>query len=504
MGCIIKKLRYNFALVFIAFLVYLFTLSKGLNVFDAPEHAKELSAFIDDFDAYHLMNTQAARGPLYIALTLPLFYVSKFFNISIEFLLNFFSLFPTLIASVFVYKTAKIFLKEKFAFFAALLFIFTPLIWFNSIIADRYSLITCMNSIWLYLLISGLRKKDDKKLLVSSVFLLLSIFSHVLSTPLVFIQIYFVISYKRGIKWFLKHVTVLLPSTPLIVFFGWKILFGMGYHISPSIHSYVFSALLLLWNSVHAFSLPTLIFFIFSLFYINKERKRSKILNSFFICFFLTILVYIPSLALMHYVVIQNFQIIFIFTPIILMIFISKLRNKNLVFVTLLIFMILKNFPAVYYLHYYSHPHELYAKFANKILEHGSTIIAGHELPFYNYYTNFTVYSNPKELKGSENKVYITSQYFKNENEVEFEELKNTTFYWLLKGGYNSYSSIVFENKDIDENKLEVVATYTDVEKIRPMEDTYECFYSIRGNILFKILTCYDFPRLEYKIYRLK
>jgi hypothetical protein len=168
--------------------------------------------------------------------------------------------------------------------------------------------------------------------------------------------------------------------------------------------------------------------------------------------------------------------------------------------------MILKFLPVAMNFSLFPHPHELYANFANDVVENNSVVFVGHEIPFYKMYANPTLvlYGEGDVVDISEisRPLYVTSQYIENENEVEFKELMKLPIYGFFSEGYSSYSTIVLGSKTLNVTDLQVKAEYSGYK--RDMEDTYEWLYSIRGNILLKIFTSYDFPQLEYKIYELK
>lgn len=491
-----------FVLLF-SFLLYFLTLSKGLNVYDAPEYAKEGLEFVEDGNIEHLVKTQYFRNPLYLVTSLPMFYISKFFPI--EFLLNFYSLLPTLLSVFFVYKLSEIFLNSKEAILAAVLFALIPWIWFNSIIADAYSIVVAMNTGWLYFLISGLKIGEDKRLFYSTLFLTLSILAHITSAPLIFVHAYFILSYRKNFKWLIKHSILILPALPILLYFSYKVfLLGGEYKISYSFSTFVFGIALLIWNFIHGLSFPLFIISLLSVAYVNKIRKRSKTLNNLFISFVLILLVYIPFLTMPNYTLILIFQAVFPVIPIIVMLFLKKFKKALFVYAILLIFIFLKFLPVVINLQY-PHPHELYAKFANDVLEKNSTIFVGHEMPFYKMYTsNFKLYGEGDVVNVSKlsSPVYITSQYIENENEVEFKGFKKLPIYKFFSNGYSTYSSIVFSGKILNITNLKVKAVYT--KEVRDMEDTYEWLYSVYGNILLKLFTAYDFPYLQYKIYEVK
>jgi hypothetical protein len=243
-----------------------------------------------------------------------------------------------------------------------------------------------------------------------------------------------------------------------------------------------------------------------SIFHLWKEKKRSRMFNSLFACSILIIAAYLPFLIMPIYTAIEIMQPVFLIVPLLVMFFISKSKYRYLVFSILITFMLIMFLPVAWNLHSSVHPHEQYAKFASDVLDGGSTIFVGHEIPFYRMYSDpsFQLYSegdsvNVSELSGP---VYVTSQYIENENEAEFKEFMKLPIYKFFGSGYSSYSAIVFGGKTLNVTDLKVKAVYS--EETRDMEDTYEWLYSIHGNIFLKAFTTYGFPHLQYKIYEIE
>ncbi len=506
-----KDAKLQLIIALLVFVVYLLSLAKGFEIFDAPEYAKEMLGFAEDFDFSHFGRTQYLRNPLYIVFTLPLFYLSKSFSIPIEFLLNFFSIIPTVVAVVFIYKTSRLFLDYKKSLMASILFMFIPWVWFNSILADSRSLLLCLNAIWLYYLMRAVktqgRKLDDRNFFYSTIFLALSILAGIMSAPLIIVHLYFILSHKRNLKWIGKHLAIGVICLPLLLYFTSRVFVQKAeYEISYSIYSFVFTFFLLSWSSVHALSLPLLIVFIVSIFHLWKNKGRSRTLNGLFICSILIIAVHLPFLIMPVYSVIEIIQPVFLVVPLLVMILLSKIRYKNTVFFVLIVSMLVMFLPVAWNLHAYVHPHESYAKFADSVLENGSTVFVGHEVPFYMMYANpsFRLYGEGDivDVSSLSGHVYVTSQYIENENEVEFKEFMKLPIYSFFSGGYEEYSSIVFGGKELNVTELKEKAVYDG--DVRSMEETHEWLYSVYGNIFLKAFVAYDFPRLQYKIYEIE
>jgi len=506
--------RIKIVLASVTFLVYFLSLARGPEIWDAPEYVKEGLEFLQDFDLGHFNRTEYNRDPLYILLTLPLFFLSAASGVKIEFLLNLFSVIPSMIAVVFIYKTARIFLNRKNSLLAGLLYIFMPWIWFNSILLDVHSLILCLDSIWFYFLMSGLKEKSDRKLLYSTVFLMLSVLSGIISAPLALVQAYFVLLHERKSSWqkrfrlALKHLLILSAALPFLYFWTDKVFVQKSsYELSYSLSTFVFTFMLAAWNAIHALSLPLLITFMLAAFYVYKIRNSSKIMNALLISLILMLVFHTPFLVLPNYIPIVVYMPIFILVPLFTMILLSKIGHETALSSLLILFMAIMFLPVAANFHFFNHPHEVYAKWSNDVLPAGSVVVTGHEIPFYQAYADFSAYYSLEEAlsaAGDNASVYVTSQYFKNENEVEFDQLKELALLNPVSGGYDTYSSLVYENKTLNESQLKVKAAFTGTDRIRWMEDTYECFYSVYGNLAVKLFTCYDFPRLEYKIYELK
>jgi hypothetical protein len=505
--------RHRIVLVMIAFLLYALTLSKGAEMFDTPIYIKETTKCVETMDCAGFFNpdvNQHLRNPLYIALTLPVFFLSSVTGISVEFLLNFFSVVPAIITSVVIYNISRLFFKQRESFLSAILFVTIPFVWFNSIIADRYSLLFLMGSIWLYSLMLSMKDRDarksDRHMLVSTVFLTLSVFTHILAAPLAIVQAYFIL--KRGkLNAVLKNAAVFLTCVPLLIFFASKIFIERSdYAIVATPGSVLFSSMLLVWNAVNSFSLPLLAFFVASVAYAFRRRK-SGMIGQFLTCFLLSFIVYLPTLAIPHYIMVQNFSVVFIFVPVLVMFALSRLgKASGAVLAVLMVFMILKALPIMYNLSQYYHPHELYAKFAAETLPSDSIVVVGHEYPFYDLYTNFTLYAegDSPDLAGavSAGRVYVTSQYFESENDVELMEFKSSCLYSVLSGNYRDYSSLTSGAHSINITAKTLVVEYPRDGEIRDAEDTFECFYSIYRNPVMKAFLCSDLPHLDYKIYK--
>jgi hypothetical protein len=288
------------------------------------------------------------------------------------------------------------------------------------------------------------------------------------------------------------NLAILLPVLGLLFYFTFV---ATAYRPETSIPKFIFSAGLLAWESLNAMSIMVFVAFVVSFAALLKNFRKLDLFNQLFL---LSLVATFPSILIFHYVPVANFTPLFVFVPALAMRFFS--RQKRWVLLLAIALLVIKVFPLYVNFHYYPHPHKDYALWLNGLVGDG-VVLVGHECPAVNYYTNLTVICRGENVSMEtfgNRRVFVTSQYFKNENQLELEYASKTLGIPLFG--------------DIGESikRLDIIPGKEAVEfavfsgGARMMEDQYEFLYSAYPNPLLNIFASTSFPKESYILYEVR
>lgn len=495
-------------ILMISFLLFSISISNGLNVFDFVNYAYLLkqsfatgnySLPFQAFGAYGGGQGGLSRNFLFILLSYPFTYIfSNLLKADLELTLNIFSAIMTSLSITFVYKIARLFLDKKKSLYSAMIYLSLPIIFFNGINATTYSLELLTSSIWLYFLIKAIKMKSEYYGLLSSIFFVVNAFSSLAGAPMIIAQLYGLSEITNWKKktWWIKNIAILSVVAILIYYFSFV---NKAYPTTFNFLKILFMGSLFIWESVNGFSLAFFLVFTVSIAYIVAKflKKKTNYFENIFILAFLSLL---SSLIVFHFIPIINFVPIFAFLPIVVVKSFADKKYFKFLILAILILAIVKIAPIVYMFHLDVHPHKAYALWLNQVAQ-GDIVLAGHECPWLQYYTNLTIVCRARDLQAIniQNKnVIVTEEYFKNENEMEFEYLVNS---------FNLPFSGVVEQ---ELGKPDVIANNT-ISKLmdypyptRPIEDPYQWLYTIYPRFYVSIFFNYEFLKPQYAIYSVK
>lgn len=487
----------------LAFLIFSVTISNGLNVFDFISYANliQQSFKTDDyflpfqaFGSYGGGQGGLSRNFLYIVVSSPFTYLfSNLLNMNIELTLNIFSAIVTSLSAVFVYKISRLFFNKRKSMLSTLLYLLIPFIFFNGINATTYSFQLFTSSVWIYFLLKAIKTKTEKFGLISSLVFVANTLVSLSGAPLIFAQIYGLTKISKKIDWLVKNFAILLIVVALVYYFSFV---NKAYPTTFNLLNVLFISSLFIWESINGLSIAFFIFISLSLFYLVVRILKRKF-DYFDVIFALSFISLLSSLIIFQFIPIANFTPIFAFLPVL---FIKTFYNNKFfrfIILVILIFEFVKISPLIYQFHTYPHPHKDYSLWLNQIAQ-GSVVLAGHECPWIQYYTNLTFVCRARDLQQIDlqgKKIIVTEEYFKNENQMEFEYLLNSF-------------NLPFANAVKEElGKPDVIANRTVTKiadypyNVRAIEDPYQWLYTTYPKIYLSVFMNLEFVKPRYAIY---
>jgi len=487
----------------IPFLIFTLLLANSLNVVDFVFYANVLEQSFKNgnyllpfqtFGAYGGNTEGLSKNSLYIAISYPFVYIfSNLVKMDIEFTLNIFSAFLTSLSVLFVYKISRLFFDIKISLISSIIYILIPFIFFNGINATTYSLQLLTSSVWIYLLLKAIKNKNEKLGIISSIFFVVNIFASLSGIPLVIVQIYGLTKISRRFKWLVKNFAILTIVVIVAYYFSFV---NKAYPTTFNLMKIFFMSLLFIWESSNGLSIIFFMFIVISFFYIALRilKRKTDCVDEIFTIAFICLL---PSLIIFHFIPIANFTPIFAFLPILFMKTFQGNKYFKIYVLLIIIFALIKIVPIDYELHMYPHPHKEYSIWLNEIAQ-GSIVVAGHECSWIQYYTNLTFVCRTRNLQQIDiqnKKIILTEEYFKNENQMEFEYLVNS---------FNiPFTGIVeqeLEKVDMFTNKTFMkIAEYPN--EVRLIEDPYQWLYTVYPNIYTSFFINLEFLKPNYAIY---
>jgi len=514
---IINENKIQLLLVLISFALYFLFLANGLNFYDALSYeitlkqafnTNELFLPFTAFGSYGPGSTEGlGRSSLYILLSYPYFsFLTKILGTDPDFALNSFSAIIVAISTIFVYRIARFHFNAKSSFIATLLYIITPLVFFLGINSFNYTLLLLFSSAWFYYLSLALKTGKERYSIISSLLLVADIFIHPISLPLLLPQAYSILKMKISRKfscfWLVKHALAFMPVALLLFYFSF---INPAYPIGFKLPIFIFTIGLFILEFINSLSLPFFIAFVISFLILIKELLTKKA-DQFDILFFLT-LVSLSSLF-----VYWNLAPVVRFAPIfpLLSIFVVKKLQKifmsprislspkhfGLIILLLAIFMLVKFVPLAYQFHFYPHPHKVYAQWDSGF--NSSLILISHECPWVQLYTNLNYFCRSvqdQNISLPAKGVYVTEEYYKNENQLEFEYMINLT-HLPLAGEVTSEIS----RADILKNRtISKVAEFNGT--VRSFEDVFQWLFSLYPNPAENFIVNTNFLKPKYAIY---
>ena len=490
---------------FIPFIIFALLLANGLNVFDFIYYANLLEQSFKNgdlflpfkaFGAYGGGSGGLSRNFLYIVSSYPFAYVfSNFLRIDIEFALNIFSTIVTALSVVFIYKTTKLFFDRKTSLISAAIYLFIPFIFFNGINATTYSLQLLTSSIWIYFLLLAVRTKSQRYGIISSLVFVANAFVSLSGAPLIVAHIYGLTRIKKKPDWVWLTKNFAILAIVLLGSFYFSFV-NRAYPTTFDPLKILFLASLFVWESINGLSVYLAVFVAISAFYLLVRLAKRKA-DDFDWIFLLSFGSLLPSLIIFHFIPIANFTPIFAFLPILFVRAFARNRYFKIYVLLILVFALIKIAPIAYQFHTYPHPHKEYSMWINDIAQ-GSVILAGHECPWIQYYTNLTFVCRARDIRAvNENatSVIVTEEYFKNENQMEFD--------FVAESFKLPFSGVVHEELE----KFDLIANKT-VTKVagypsgmRSIEDPYQWLYTVYPRFYESVFFNLDFLKPEYAIY---
>ncbi len=488
--------------VFLASLLFfVVSLSQSLNAYDFFVYAKMLQTYgfgdllAKAFGAWSGVSGGLSRASLYVATSYPfVFLFTKTLGFSLERALGVFSSLCVALSAVFVFRILRFYFDNKKSLLGTVIYALMPWVFFNGINATLSSLQLLLTSAWLYFLLSYERTKKPYGMYLASAALTLNIFTHLSSAPLLIAHI--AALWRSGAQKRLVHAVtnsaILLPALALIYYFTFV---AAAYRPETSMNKFIFSAGLLAWESLNSMSLLVFIAFAASFIALLKNYRKMSLFD---LVFLLSFAATIPSILIFHYVPIANFTPLFVFIPVMAMKFFSA--QKRWVLLLAIALLIVKIFPLYVDFHYYPHPHKEYALWLNGLVGDG-VVLVGHECPAVKYYTNLTVVCRGENVSMDafgDRRIFVTSQYFKNENQLELEYAAKTLGIPL----FGDIGETIKRLDIIPDKEVKEFAVFS--AETRKMEDQYEFLYSVYPNPILNIFAPTDFPKERYILYEVK
>ncbi len=487
------------AVFLISLLLFVAGVSESINVYDFFIYAKMLQSH--DFgylisNAFSVWSGSASgwsRSSLYVAASYPFVLLGQAAGFGAELSLGLFSSLCVAVSAIFVFKTLRIYFNSGNSFVGSVFFILMPWIFFNGINATLTSLQLMLTSAWAYFLLSGIEQKKPGSAYFSSAFLAMNVFTHLTAAPLVlahFFGLARIAEKTPGKKKFLAYnALLLLPAFALLYYFTFV---TTAYRMQFDMYKIVFSVILLAWESLNAMSLPIFAAFLFSMAVVARNIRKIGNFDSVFLLAFVASL---SSLLVFQYVPVANFTTLFVFLPVLVMRFFST--HKRIFVAIAIILLLIKIYPLFLNFSLYPHPHKEYALWLGETVPASAIVFAGHECQAVKYYTGLEVvcrgdtYVNSTEGK----RIFVTSQYFKNENQIELEYAGKLFNISLI----NKVQESITRSDPLYGMGAEKYATFP--HETRKMEDQYEFLYSVYPNPVTNVFISTDFPKESYILY---
>ncbi|MBI3413277.1 MAG: glycosyltransferase family 39 protein [Candidatus Aenigmarchaeota archaeon] len=481
----------------ITLMVFLLFISKSVNLYDFFAY-KNMIENSGKFDLANAISTAfgpwgggsgLSRSSLYVLATYPISYFAGRTFGNVDLILNTISAVFVSISVYFVYLTSKILMNKKISAASAIVYAIMPWVFFNGINASIASMQLMFSSMWTYFISSFYKTGDVRSSLLASMALTASAFVYLSSVFL--IPAHFYILYKKRVKLatMIKNMLLMVPAAFLFVYF---FLFNPAYPVSRNATSLLFSAGLLSWESVHALSIPILLLLFIG---VVKASKKTSISSPVYEIFMISFIALLPSLLIVHYVPVSNFNALFVMVPTLVL---SAIKNNRRIFLILsvaLVFAAVKTVPMAADFHSFSHPHMEYAQWVYKELPENSTILAGHECPAIKIFLQERVLCRGEENKIKTDQIFFTSEYVTDENEMELAYAKGMLPVpnARMDFGYSDFLS---------GKNYTVYKSFNG--PARPIEDHYQWLYSVYPNPVYKLAFYSALPRPGYKLYKLE
>ena len=499
------------ALLFVvAFILYLSFLARSLNFFDAVTYANALKISFQTGDTWLPFTAFGAYGPgssqgfgrsaAYVLLSYPYSYVlTNFFKTDFDFALNSFSAIVVAGSAVFVYRSAKLFFDNKFSFLLSLLYVITPFIFFLGINASNYSPLLLFSSIWIYYILLYFKTKIENYVTFSSIVLVANIFAHPIAIPLLLPHAYVFLTLLRAkskmkIRQLTQNSIIFLPVAALLYYFTFV---NPAYPVEPNLTISAFVTTLFGYQLVNGLSLVFFVAVVFNLALLVKKFVFRKV-DKFDIFFLLTLISLASSLFYFNDIPIVRFAPLF---PLFYLLIFREMKNfKKFHFIIYLaiIFMLIKFLPIAYQFHNFPHPHKAYALWLDELNPRPDVIVVGHECPFIEFYTSLNrICKSSQDLNVTlpTTGVYVTEEYFKNENEMEFEFMQKT-----FDLPFNAAVASRIYEKDLLQNKTFTKSAEYDM-PVRNFEDMFQWLFTIYPNPILNIIVNTDFIKPKYAVY---
>lgn len=497
-------------LVFAASLaLFILSAAKSLNIYDLFTYADDLEKSFEKGDFLYPLfhsfgpygggkiDSAFSRSSMYVAVSSPVaWFFSHKLGMDIEFVLNALSAFLVAVSSVFVYKTARLFLDETKSVSAWAVYIIMPYVFFNAINASAWPLQLLLSSAWLYFLSSSMKNKNEKDGFIATAALLAGIFTYLSSITLVIAHFYGLSKVKNGLPWLWKNALVLSPAAVLAYYFT---AVTPVYPFSFDALRYSFMFLLLVWEAANALS-AGLFFAVALAFYGMVRKARRNRLDNMEKLFLLSFLPTFSGLSVFVYNPIFIFNAIFVFLPLVAVRGLQKYKKFGVLIILILVLAALKSSPIYSNFHLNNHPHKDFAMWLNSALSQDSTVVVGHECPAVKYYTKLSVVCRGEVVNISSGKVYVTSQYFRNENQLELEYMNDYAKKTFGFRPFGSVESYITRYDVLGGAKTVKTASYDGA--IRGMEDSYEIFFSFYPDPLRNLLSNTEFPKVRYELFQ--
>ncbi|MFH0889584.1 MAG: hypothetical protein V1836_00380 [Candidatus Aenigmatarchaeota archaeon] len=484
------------ACVFIGvFLLCFAFLASSVNVFDffAYYDYMQKSVNFDFFgaaqNAFGVWGGGAggfSRSSFYVLLSYPFAFALESLGLDVAFSLNMFSAIMIAVSAVFVRRSVSLLFDSKLANFSTLVYIILPWVLFNGINATLSSMQLAVTSAWLYLVLKYRTKKEPSYAYAASGLLVLDVLTHLISLPLALPHMYVLLKGKRKPVFMLKNLLILSPAGLAFVYFNF---FNRAYSASFSLNKFVFSSLLVSWEFVNALSFPVFALSLFSLaaFLLGKYKK-----SLFHDIFLLAFIATIPTMLIFHYVPMANFNSIFVFIPLLVAHVFRNAKKPLVVGLVVIGLILLKTVPMAYDFHYYPHPHTEYVKWLGSVIG-DNYVLVGHECAAARVYIpGRAVCIGEENNMTPDKKVFLTSQYVENENQLELGYAAK-----LLK--ISSANLGIGKPSFLDAKNYTFYASFTG--NIRPVEDHYEWLYSVYPNPLYNLFFYSALPTPRYDLY---
>ncbi len=477
----------------ITLVVFLLFVSKSVNLYDFFTYKGMIeggkfnlvSAVTNAFGPWG-GGSGLSRSSLYVLITYPASYFASQIFGNADLILNAISAIFVSVSVYFVYTTSKIIFDKKTSTAVTIIYAIIPWVFFNAINASISSMQLMLSSVWMYYLTVFYKTGNIKSSYIASIALTANSFVYLSSVFLIPAHVY--ILYKKHAKHteIIKNVMLMVPAAVLFAYFFF---FNQAYPVSKNFASFLFSAGLLSWESVNALSLP--VFFLLLLGMAKPDKNSSPVYEMFVVSF----VALLPSLFIVHYVPVANFNALFVMIPILA---VSPIKNNKRIFLILsvaLVFAALKTVPMAADFHTFPHPHASYAEWLSDELPDNTALLVGHECPAIKTLLSDRVICRGEKNEANSSAVFFTSEYVIDENEMELAYAKNM----LPIPGAN----INFGYSDFLTGKNYTVFKSFN-KTVRPIEDHYEWLYSVYPNPVQRLVFYGGMPTPEYNLYMLK